>query len=109
MSSDRDDDGAAERFGAKVQEIQKRDACKGYEAMERARVEHPELFEAMQATPIAAPVEKRVPCAAELAVAKARTAFMDRAHEIAKRDRVPVHVGMIRARVEAPELLAGWA
>jgi hypothetical protein len=105
----RDDGGAAERFGAMAQEIQKRDGCMAHQAMERTRVEHPDLFEALQDAPIAVPVEKRVPDAAQTAVANARTAFMDRAHQIAKRDGVPVHVGMNRARIEAPELLAGWA
>lgn len=107
-----DDGSAADRFEAKVQEIQKREGCSGTAAMSRARIENADLFAAMQEAPVCVPVEKRVPCAADAAaaaaVAKARGQFMDRAREIAKRDRVPLHTGMSRARVEAPELFAAW-
>jgi hypothetical protein len=105
----RDDGGATDQFGAKVQEIQKRDGCKAHQAMQQARVEHPDLFQAMQDAPIATTVEKRVRNAEELELRKARQQFMGCAHEIAKRDRVPLHIGMSRARIEVPELLAAWA
>jgi hypothetical protein len=101
---------AGEQFAAKVAEIQKRDACKASEALERARLEHPDLFDAFQSAPGAvASAQKREPSAEEVATLKAGEAFMDRARDIAKRDSLPLHAGMERARIEAPGLHAAWA
>ena len=99
---------AAEQFDVKVQEIQKRDGCPRHRAMSEARLEHPELYDALQTRAAEEPVQKRVPCAAEAMAAKARGDFMERARAIAKRDRVALHIGMSRARTEAPELFAAY-
>ena len=99
---------AAQQFDVKVQEIQKRDGCPHHRAMSVARLEHPELYDALQTQAVEQPLQKRVPCAAEATAAKARGDFMKRAQAIAKRDRVPLHVGMSRARTEAPELFAAY-
>ncbi|GGI71087.1 hypothetical protein GCM10007973_05100 [Polymorphobacter multimanifer] len=94
---------ARKAFRLKVDSVAKRDGCAAHEAMRKVRIEHPELYDALQNGSPASinAVEQPAP-----GLTEARAAFASKAREIAKRDGLPGHVAMSRTRVEHPELFA---
>ena len=93
-------DAPSGNFMAKVTEIESRDGIARTAAMSKARLEFPAEFADFQSAP--AIIAKSEPSPAELAKAKARSSFNDRARGIAKSEGVGFSAAMTLARRRHP-------